>query len=176
MNLYGFAGGDPVNFSDPFGLCPNPLAGGLASLQCLAEDFLAGGRMALANARDAFINHLKESAANSDPVSMTIGFAGGLRVVGGRAATNIFAQAGIEVEDHFLQRVAQREPRGITPQKALDAYNSGRLFFDPQSGNYIRHSSKTGISVVVDKPTGGTAITVFEGKPSPDWVPVRWRP
>jgi len=22
MNLYGFAGGDPVNFSDPFGLCP----------------------------------------------------------------------------------------------------------------------------------------------------------
>ena len=23
MNLYGFAGGDPVNFSDPFGLCPN---------------------------------------------------------------------------------------------------------------------------------------------------------
>ena len=23
MNLYGFAGGDPVNFSDPFGLCKN---------------------------------------------------------------------------------------------------------------------------------------------------------
>ncbi len=22
LNLYGFAGGDPVNFSDPFGLCP----------------------------------------------------------------------------------------------------------------------------------------------------------
>ena len=22
MNLYGFGGGDPVNFSDPFGLCP----------------------------------------------------------------------------------------------------------------------------------------------------------
>lgn len=24
MNLYGFAGGDPVNYSDPFGLCPDP--------------------------------------------------------------------------------------------------------------------------------------------------------
>lgn len=24
LNLYGFAGGDPVNFSDPFGLCPEP--------------------------------------------------------------------------------------------------------------------------------------------------------
>jgi RHS repeat-associated protein len=30
MNLYGFAGGDPVNFSDPFGLCPSCLALGLA--------------------------------------------------------------------------------------------------------------------------------------------------
>ena len=27
MNLYGFAGGDPVNFSDPFGLCPEWLDG-----------------------------------------------------------------------------------------------------------------------------------------------------
>ena len=25
MNLYGFAGGDPINFSDPFGLTPAPL-------------------------------------------------------------------------------------------------------------------------------------------------------
>ena len=25
MNLYGFAGGDPVNFSDPFGLCPESM-------------------------------------------------------------------------------------------------------------------------------------------------------
>ncbi|PYO69990.1 MAG: hypothetical protein DMD71_03280 [Gemmatimonadetes bacterium] len=24
MNLYGFAGGDPLSFSDPFGLCPHP--------------------------------------------------------------------------------------------------------------------------------------------------------
>jgi RHS repeat-associated protein len=25
LNLYGFAGGNPVNFSDPFGLCPDPI-------------------------------------------------------------------------------------------------------------------------------------------------------
>jgi len=24
LNLYGYAGGDPINFSDPFGLCPEP--------------------------------------------------------------------------------------------------------------------------------------------------------
>jgi len=27
INLYGFAGGDPVNFSDPFGLCPKDQGG-----------------------------------------------------------------------------------------------------------------------------------------------------
>jgi murein DD-endopeptidase MepM/ murein hydrolase activator NlpD len=27
LNLYGFADGDPVNFSDPFGLCPEDITG-----------------------------------------------------------------------------------------------------------------------------------------------------
>jgi RHS repeat-associated protein len=27
LNLYGFAGGDPVNYSDPFGLCPKEMGG-----------------------------------------------------------------------------------------------------------------------------------------------------
>ena len=27
LNLYGFANGDPINFSDPFGLCPEYLTG-----------------------------------------------------------------------------------------------------------------------------------------------------
>jgi hypothetical protein len=40
LNLYGFAAGDPVNFSDPFGLCPNPFARGLGSLQCALEDII----------------------------------------------------------------------------------------------------------------------------------------
>lgn len=40
LNAYGFASGDPVNYSDPFGLCPNPLATGLGSLQCAIEDVI----------------------------------------------------------------------------------------------------------------------------------------
>lgn len=32
MNLYGFAGGDPVNFADPFGLCPQTAANGSVCL------------------------------------------------------------------------------------------------------------------------------------------------
>jgi hypothetical protein len=87
----------------------------------------------------------------------------------------LFAKAGIKVTDHFLHRLTQRASRGITEKAALRAYNRGRLFYNPTTKNYIRHDSQTGISVVVDKPSGGTAITVFEGNPSLDWIPVRWR-
>jgi RHS repeat-associated protein len=36
LNLYGYAGGDPVNFSDPFGLTPVPLACLAAPAACAA--------------------------------------------------------------------------------------------------------------------------------------------
>ncbi|MGH7719328.1 MAG: RHS repeat-associated core domain-containing protein, partial [Gemmatimonadaceae bacterium] len=39
LNLYGFAGGDPVNFSDPFGLCERPNGKGVGI--CL-ETFIQG--------------------------------------------------------------------------------------------------------------------------------------
>lgn len=41
MNLYGFAGGDPVNFSDPFGLCPEWVDGKPCNLNA-AAGFAAG--------------------------------------------------------------------------------------------------------------------------------------
>jgi len=88
----------------------------------------------------------------------------------------LFEKAGINVDSHFLYRLAQRFDRGITETGALDAYRNGRLFYNPATDNYIRHSSRTGISVVTSSPTGGKAITVFEGNPSPTWVPVPWRP
>jgi hypothetical protein len=87
-----------------------------------------------------------------------------------------FEKAGIKTEEHFLERLGQRANRGITEENALDAYRNGRLYFDPESGNFVRHSSRTGISVITDAPSGGRAITVFEGNPSPRWNPVPWRP
>jgi RHS repeat-associated protein len=87
-----------------------------------------------------------------------------------------FERAGIETTEHFSNRLAQRAGRGITERNALDAYQNGRLYYNEATGNYIRHSSRTGISVVTDAPSGGRAITVFEGNPSPGWNPVPWRP
>jgi uncharacterized protein RhaS with RHS repeats len=40
LNTYGFADGDPVSYSDPYGLCPNPLARGLGSLACAMQDIV----------------------------------------------------------------------------------------------------------------------------------------
>jgi hypothetical protein len=36
LNLYGYAGGDPINFSDPFGLCPESETG----RKCTFRDIL----------------------------------------------------------------------------------------------------------------------------------------
>ncbi|MDO1450206.1 DUF6531 domain-containing protein [Rhodocytophaga aerolata] len=80
-----------------------------------------------------------------------------------------------ETTRHFRNRLAQRQSRGITRRNAIDAYNNGRLYYNRATKNYIRHSSRTGVSVVVSKPSGGKAITVFEGNASPSWEPVRWR-
>jgi len=43
MNLYGFAGGDPVNFSDPLGLCPPVWLCKLANFSAGFGDAVTGG-------------------------------------------------------------------------------------------------------------------------------------
>jgi len=84
-----------------------------------------------------------------------------------------FDTAGIDYTEHFAVRVAGRRARGITGRKALDTYNNGRLYYNPATKNYIRHNSRTKISVVVNKKVNGKAITVFEGNASRDWVPIK---
>ena len=42
LNLYGFAGGDPVNFSDPFGLCPDEAKNGEVCLDFFIKSKRSG--------------------------------------------------------------------------------------------------------------------------------------
>jgi len=72
LNLYGFAGGDPINFSDPFGLCPGGcvlegsgvVAAGLvlltATTAILAGDDLADAIDAGIQAGRDFINGARD--------------------------------------------------------------------------------------------------------------------
>jgi RHS repeat-associated protein len=69
LNLYGFAGGDPVNFSDPFGLCVWDA--------CLAEIALAAavvyaGTQAFIATRE-FVRSWKSWSSESEPVRIPYG-------------------------------------------------------------------------------------------------------
>jgi len=65
VNLYGFAGGDPINFSDPMGLCPEPASCVLA---------LAGGaaNLALSSANAAAVSTIAKATAAVYSVYMSI--------------------------------------------------------------------------------------------------------
>ncbi|MGF1670156.1 MAG: RHS repeat domain-containing protein [Balneolaceae bacterium] len=128
-----------------------------------------------------FVVHARNGhfRVNANQLNVSFGIPGdGLPIGPGGVGRGIkiFSKNGIRTTTHFIKRISQRAGRGITPQKSFEAYKNGRIFYNPNSKNFIRHDSKTGISVVVDKPSNGKIITVFEGKPSPDWIPVRFRP
>jgi hypothetical protein len=97
LNLYGFAGGDPANFSDPFGLCPNRLAGGLGALACAITDAVFGGRVprddAAVEAGKSVVVYAKGSGGPS-AAQVEVDLAGryGLRT-GGEAGTDIASAA-----------------------------------------------------------------------------------
>jgi RHS repeat-associated protein len=76
MNLYGFAGGDPVNFSDPFGLCPQWLTGKPCSG---AVDLGAGLVPGLSTGID-----VATAASGQNPLTgQSVGIAGRLIAVAG---------------------------------------------------------------------------------------------
>jgi RHS repeat-associated protein len=103
MNLYGFASGDPVNFADPMGLCPNPIAVGLGALQCWAQDVAAGAREAASNAATQVgraVDRLElEVASVQGGMSHTEGSVStsGLKVVAGPATSSVMASAEVNV-------------------------------------------------------------------------------
>ena len=86
LNLYGYAAGDPINYSDPFGLCPNPV--GWGSLQCELEAFVAGGKAAARAVVTRLGNNLRQSAERTasclnDPVCAVTSFGAGSLARGG---------------------------------------------------------------------------------------------
>jgi len=90
-------------------------------------------------------------------------------------AHSYFEARGISVGPHALRSIAGRPTRGITPETALRAYNTGRLFYDYSSGYFVRRDSQTGVYVVITSPRGGRIMTAAEGAISPRWNPVPYR-
>jgi hypothetical protein len=86
-----------------------------------------------------------------------------------------FETRGISLTPHALRSIAARPNRGVSPETALHAYNSGRLFHDPSSRYFIRRDSQTGVFVVVTSPRGGQIRSAAEGRIGPRWIPVPYR-
>ncbi|MFN2637433.1 MAG: RHS repeat-associated core domain-containing protein [Gemmatimonadaceae bacterium] len=129
LNLYGFADGDPVNFSDPLGLCPNPMAGGFGSLQCFLQDAWEGGKIAASNAWQSYSKWRDQNAANCDVQCIAMGWSDGMAVVGGleglaesaaRAEAGELSAAGRALEKHG-SRTGSVFPRAVGNAGAKNA-------------------------------------------------------
>ena len=51
-------------------------------------------------------------------------------------AEQVFQEAGIKFDPHLALRTAQRISRGVTPDKVMDAINSGTKYYDTLKNNY----------------------------------------
>jgi RHS repeat-associated protein len=173
MNLYGFAGGDPVNFSDPFGLCANPTAMGLGSLQCLLEDALAGAKAMFGRAKQGVADHLAESgrraaACFSNPVCAALSFSGdGAEVEGisekigaGHAfAKHVVAEGQFKDLGISTQAQLQGFVQGIMQNAAgadVRTLSKGRTgYWDAATGSVVIHDPRNADLGTVFRPTNG---------------------
>jgi RHS repeat-associated protein len=100
MNLYGFAGGDPVNYSDPFGLCPQWLDGTPCTLQDGAN-FAAGFGDALSLGLTSIVRQVTPGGDGVDYGSgqYTTGVLAGalIDVIGGAVVGSSHGGGGAEV-------------------------------------------------------------------------------
>jgi len=96
LNLYGFAKGDPVNFSDPFGLCEKPQGKGVGI--CL-ESYIRGKFFGYGDNRGPSANggtYKTSTRFSIDPASGSIsglqndiGYTGGKKGMGGLDVTRV---------------------------------------------------------------------------------------
>jgi RHS repeat-associated protein len=79
VNLYGFAAGDPVNYSDPFGLCPNPDGSPCSPYAQVVDEVNSRMKDALADGLSVLFSAAKEILVNIGLVAAT---EGGSAIVG----------------------------------------------------------------------------------------------
>ncbi|WP_461415290.1 RHS repeat-associated core domain-containing protein [Gemmatimonas sp.] len=119
LNLYGFANGDPVNFSDPYGLCPIPIS---SCLGLEGADLAAGstpGFSTLLDFATAITGKNWITGEQVGPAGRLIAVAGLITPAGGgeiRAAGKMIGFTG-----HGVDQVINR---GIKPEAIWDAFKN----------------------------------------------------
>jgi RHS repeat-associated protein len=109
LNVYGYGSGDPVNYSDPFGLCPQWLDGTPCTLQDVAN-YAAGVGDALSFGITSLV---RQATPGGDGVNYgsgqyTAGIVTGALVdlVGGAVASGRVAPEGPQVKTEVVERAA----------------------------------------------------------------------
>jgi len=163
LNLYGYAGGDPVNYSDPFGLCPEGLSGSdlflcnwiEAAMTAAGADiggtFGAGAGAVVALPTGELVAPLTVAGGAA------LGAAGGAAVgnLAGHALTNVlFSSAnrdGASGDEQAPQRkrlskgeIKKLQDAGIDPHDLKENNSRLDLFKDPNGDIYIHPKNGSG--------------------------------
>jgi RHS repeat-associated protein len=157
LNLYGYAGGDPVNFSDPFGLCPwcgvLQRAGAAVSAvgrygQQLANAVRGWASSPAAQQGAGLVDDLAERVAARSSGAWDVAVAGGrhaglLRNMAGKGISDI--QSGIaSLEGRVAEHLGKiRDPSSVIPHWAqLDprAQQGYLKFWEKEAVNYSQQA------------------------------------
>jgi len=161
LNLYGYADGDPVNFSDPFGLCPKDM-GGDGKTKWLTDCPEGSEGRAEWNRRAS-----GRAEAVDDPIFL---FFGGLEKKGAEAAAGVGRKAigGVITgfRKHGLNQAISREGVGVSTRAILDAVkhpvktvaqSEGRtLFIGRDARVVVNHAGE----VITVQPLGSRAFRI----------------
>lgn len=179
VNLYGFAGGDPVNFSDPFGLCPpeddNTADCAAGTSGWYAHRIATGEGNRILNEVGGALASCGESISCMTSLipGTVIGAAAG-RVaqalgLAGKATGNVSVAVGSELEAQVAGKVftgrgaslirARHGAGDVIGSKSAD---KTRIFRQPQVKLPGHFSAGQNVANLVDKATGGNTHLVIK--------------
>lgn len=145
LNLYGFAEGDPVNYSDPFGLCPIPVSSCVEAVERLQSQLVRGAVSTLGAIGEVTgVSGLMRAFSGKDAAGNKVGtgarlFEGGMAALGiapiGRGARVaeklVDASGSLRVSKTVANQLAGE--RSYIPSMAiLEAVRAGKRVPDPQ--------------------------------------------
>jgi hypothetical protein len=146
LNLYGFAKGDPVNYSDPFGLCPPE-----DEVPCSASDYYA---LRIAHGEgNEFLNEVGGTFASCGESGACMGVLG--TAAGGAVASRLFGLlSAVSSSSKSGEAGGPGAGRDFSPS-TKDAARTGRCVFCGEKTTREPGPSQSTIDHAVPKSRGG---------------------